>query len=154
EGHYDRGVSWRGRGTAGIDNPRAIMYSGSRKATPWKINIRAEVQRVALIVVQQEGVRRRRKVGQPAGNRALPLGMLMRIGYVALKPLPQTRRFQGHLDSADMRPVDRQRKEDVRVPDRIVIEKVLCRRVKIARLYDPALYRQARVWLPLIYALS
>src|SRR5215470_3261306 len=108
-------------------------YGG--KAAAWKVNIRAEVQSVPLIVVQQEGVRRRRKVGQPAGNRALPLGMLMRIGYMALKPLPQTRRFQGHLDSANMRPVDRQRKEDVRVPDRIVIEKVLCRRVKIARLY-------------------
>src|SRR5215467_4762665 len=130
------------------------MDHGRRKHPRRKVNVPAGVQSVPLVVVQKERVRRRREVGQTSGDSALTLGSLMRIRKMELSHSPQPGRLHCQLKSPDMGPVDREREENVRVPDRVVIKEVLRCGMEVAGVYGPASYRKSHSSLPLLVSLS
>src|SRR5713226_9090654 len=83
------------------------------------------MQRVALVVIQQKEACRREKIRQPAIDRSNPFRYLVRIGEIKLPPIFDARRMNRQLPSLDECSADRQRKENVGVPDVAMIKIIL-----------------------------
>ena len=79
---------------------------------------------MALIVIEQKEIRGRREVSQAASDRALPFDFLPRISQMKSAPAKQQRRARRNFECSDARPGNSQGKENIRVAQRVVIEKI------------------------------
>src|SRR5689334_83774 len=85
--------------------------------------VESGMQRVALIVIQQEiAALRRREVGQASGNGAGAFGMRVGIAHINLAAPKELRRTDARFPAIESRARNRHRKKHVRISDRIVIE--------------------------------
>ena len=80
---------------------------------------------MTLIVIEQKEISRRREVSQAASYRALPFDFLPRISQMKSAPAKQERRARRNLECSNARPGNSQGKENIRVAQRVMIEKLL-----------------------------
>src|SRR2546423_1479867 len=113
------------RGTAAIRKAGTVVDVPGGPCPAWQSRFKSRVQRVMLIVVQEEAPRhRRREVRQAARYATLTFGVLRGISEVDLPEVPQTRRAKGDLPAANSRAVNGHWKKDVGVSQHIVIEEI------------------------------
>src|SRR5438874_13713734 len=77
----------------------------------------------------------------------------MRVGEVCFHPA-DLRRAQCRLPSADASAIDSEREKDVRVLERVMIEKILGEGVEVASVDGPAFERDPDADLPLLVAFA
>src|SRR5262249_27100138 len=93
------------------------------------------------------------EVGKPAADPALALHVLQRVRRVnGNRALAW--RAQGRFESADPRAIDRQRNEDVRVAERVVVEEVLRIGPKRGQVGRPAVEGNGQAHLVLSVTLA
>src|SRR6266481_5851166 len=107
-----------------IEEARAVANIPGDITACRKVNRKAGAQGVALVVIEEEEICRCREIRQSAGDRALSLCVLVRIGEIELAPFEELWRACRKLEGTCARALDSEGKEDVRVAERIVIEKV------------------------------
>src|SRR5579862_9680709 len=113
------------------------------------------MQRVALIVVEQEiATPRRREIGQASGYGAGPLGMRVGITHINLTATKELRRSDAHFPTIKASARDGQRKKDVRISDRVVIEIIPGALVIIVHFERPAANRNAQAELVFFIAFA
>src|SRR5580700_4761749 len=66
-----------------------------------QIRIQSDVRRIALIVIESEIPRRGAEIREPAIDRPVPVGRLVRIGNVSLPHTPESRRADGEFVPLD-----------------------------------------------------
>jgi len=76
-------------------------------------------------VIEQKEISRRREGCQAPGDRALPFDFLPRISQMKSAPTKQERRARRNFEGSNARPGNSQGKENIRVAERVVIEKIL-----------------------------
>ena len=84
-----------------IEKARAVADVCRNVAACRQIDRKAGAQRVALVVIEEEEIRRRREVGQPTGYRALAFRVLVRVREIELAVLEELRRARRHLERAN-----------------------------------------------------
>src|ERR1700730_9110461 len=100
------------------------------------------MQRVALIVIQEKiPAVRRRKICQPARNRAFAFGVLIGISDRDGAPPQDPRRPQRDFGSPNPSPRDGEWKKNVRVSDGVVVEVISCPDAEIIRIERPTAKR-------------
>src|ERR1700730_19153084 len=129
--------------TVAIKKARAITDVCGNIAARRQRNSQAGSQGVALIVIEEKKVCRRTEVCESPSDRALSLGALMRISEIELPTLEELRRMRRHFEGANSRSFDGQRKEDVRVTQRVVIEEVLRGSMEVAGVDGPSFDRKS-----------
>src|ERR1700687_6158834 len=100
------------RGIA-IRKARPVVHIGRHVAAARETQNAAEVQSIALIMVEQEKTARRREIGQSSVHSAEAFGNLVRVCQVDLAPILDARRADGKFPTYDACSVDGQRKENV-----------------------------------------
>jgi hypothetical protein len=73
-------------------------------------------------MIEEKKICRRRKIRESPGDRALALGVLVRVSEIKLTALEELRRTRRQLQCTNARAFNGQGKEDVRVAQRVVIE--------------------------------
>src|SRR5439155_24389634 len=69
---------------------------------------------------------------------ACAFDLLMRISEMKLTAPPQQWRSGSHFKGSDARPVNRQGKENIRITDCVMIEKIPNARAKVIRIHGPS----------------
>src|SRR5262249_16750946 len=138
-----------------IDESGAIADGKIRPDAPRQDRIDAGGKCVALIVVEEAKRFPARFIrDQAAGDSTVPLGMLVRESQAPGTAASQERRLGADLPAADAGVFKREREEDVRVPQRIVIEEVPCARTEVRNVEDPASDRYRQSEFALFVALA
>ena len=119
-----------------------------------QVDRKAGTQRVSLIMIEEKQILRWREVSQSTGDRTLSLRKLVRVGEIELTFLEELRRPRRHLERSNPRSFNGQRKKDVRVAERVVIEEVLRRSVEVVGGDSPTLDRNSRAELILFVTLA
>src|SRR5882724_11882162 len=129
----------------------AVKHVTRNPGTPGQVDVEAEVQRVALVVVEEEigAVLWRNEFGESAAHAAASFCILVRVGKVRFYPA-DLRRAQGRLPTAHAGAIDSQREEDVGIPQRVVIEVVFGKGVEVAAVDGPALEGDTDADFPLL----
>ena len=105
---------------------------------PREIHLNAPVDRVPLIVIEKESSGRRREIGKAAVDAAESLRVLVRIRDVSFSTMEQARRSQRRFRSPDAGGAYGERKENIRIPDDVVVEKVSRMRVELIDIQRPS----------------
>src|SRR6266446_5842982 len=95
------------------------------------------MQGIPLIVVQEKGSSRRRKICQAAADCALTHRELIRVGQVQLPAPEESGGAQGDLPPADSRAIDRQREKNIGIADAVVVKEISRPSVKSIGVDDP-----------------
>ncbi len=107
---------------------------------PWKLKIEPSRERVALIVIEKEvTLVGRRKVSETSGDSTGALRVLMRIGKVEFGAARDDGRIDTAFPAANPRVRDREREEDIGIPQHVVIKKVSGASPEISYVEGPAL---------------
>src|SRR5271168_2146087 len=108
-------------------------------AAPGQRVLPAEVQRVALVVIEQAEAVAERKVGKPAVDVAEAEGQLIGVGQVELQAILDARRANRQFPAVDARALNGDGKENIGIVQIVVIEKVFRAGEKIVGVDGPAL---------------
>src|SRR5690349_351195 len=84
--------------------------------------LRAHMQSVPLVVIEEAKSIAERKVGQPAIDVSKTESELIRIGEINLCAITNARRTHGDFPPADARPLNCDGEEQVRIIEAVVIE--------------------------------
>src|SRR5258706_1196358 len=84
EGKIERGMTRKVAGSITIEKARTVPHVAGYVAPPRQIHSKAGAESVALVVIEKKQISRRRKIRQSAGDGALTLRPLMRVGQVKL----------------------------------------------------------------------
>ena len=79
----------------GVTESRAVIDVGGDVGAPRQRNVRSDIERVGLIVIESEERSRRRKVRQSTGNRQSAVGDLVRVREMDLSAVGDARRVEG-----------------------------------------------------------
>src|SRR5262249_53539718 len=131
----------------------AVIKISRSKTAPGKRGVSANIQGVALIVVEGAEIGNR-KIRQPAGDRASGLGNLIRVCEVNLCAMSNLRRTQRYLPSVDLGAFDGEWEEKIRFPNHVVIEKVVRAGVEGVGIDDPPMIRNHDAELMFFVALA
>src|ERR1700680_5259088 len=109
-----------------IGKPGAIINIRGSGAAQRKIDIASEVQRVSLIMIQQKITSAWwREIMQPAIDSAFTLCYLVRIRNINLGAFGNLRGSQRQFPTTYQRTINSKRKEDIRIPNTIMVEIIL-----------------------------
>src|SRR6202451_1702726 len=72
-------VAWRGLAGKGVAEARAVINVGGSVRMSGEGNIAANIERVALVVIERSELRRKRKISEPAGDGATAFGNLIGV---------------------------------------------------------------------------
>src|SRR5262245_20554319 len=92
-----------------VREPRTVIHVSIGPCVAGKIDIEASAERMALIVIQEETLLGRRKIGQATGDRSEALRILMRIGAVKLNAAEYVWRSYRRLRTTNTRTIDGER---------------------------------------------
>src|SRR5947207_7782761 len=92
------------------------------------------------MVEKEEACVRRAEISEPSGNGARAFRRLVRISQVKVKLLEQPRRAQRGFISHDADALDGERKKDVGVSQRIMIEEVVRAGAEMGQVNHPSLH--------------
>src|SRR5277367_5343496 len=142
-----------------VAEARAIVNISRGIRAPWKGNVPPNIQGIALVVVQraQAGARITKRSGvtqQPSGDKAAAVGNLVGIGEMKLPAMRNPRRSQGKLPPANERLLNRQRKEQVRFSDDIMIKEIVDARAKCVGVEGPSMQRHSNAKLEFFISLT
>src|SRR5712692_5251170 len=116
-----------------IREARPVVHIGRHVAAPRETQGAAEVQGIALIVVEQKKTAGRREIRQSSSDCAEALGNLIRVCHVYLAAILDAWRADRELPAHDVCSINRQRKENVGVSDVAVIKIIPRARLKRVR---------------------
>ena len=112
---------------------------------PGQRDVAAEVEGVALVVVESAVAGDRRgiadvggEVGEAAGDGASGGGGLVRIGEMNLGAVGEARRTEGDFPAADNGSFDGEREEEIRFADYVVIEEIVDAGTERVGVDDPS----------------
>src|SRR5450631_2547207 len=142
ERHIERGVlrqvrSGVGLTGKGIGETGTVVNVGRSVRTPRQGEIAADIERVALVMVERAPCQVR-KIGQPAIDESSGTRHLVGICKVNLGPVRNARRAQGQLPASHNGPLNGEREEEIGLADVVVIEKIRRVRAKHIGVDDPA----------------
>src|SRR2546429_3753258 len=127
-------------GAVSIEEPGAIIGIEIGRHTPWKLEVEASRKSVALIVIEKEvTLLGRRKVSETPGDSTSSLRVLMRISEVEFCAAGDDRRIDAGFPATNSRVRDREREEDIGIPQHVVIKKVFGASPEISYVKCPAL---------------
>jgi hypothetical protein len=119
-----------------------VVHVASGESSPRQIEVEAGVQSMPLIVIQEKiAAGRRREISQPPANGACSFGVCIGVAEVHFTMMRNLRRANCNLPPVQSRSINRQREENVRVADRIVIELIARPLVVVVHLKSPTPYR-------------
>src|SRR2546425_2368397 len=125
QSEIERGMRGQVRGAVSIEKAGAIIGIEIGRHTPWKLEVEASRKGVTLIVIEKEvTLLGRRKVSEPAGDSTSSLRVLMRISKMEFCAASDYRRIDAAFPAANPRVRDRKWKEDIGIPQHVVIKKV------------------------------
>src|ERR1700722_5056900 len=93
-------------------------------AAPGEIRIPADIQSVALIVIERRQACGQGKISQAAGNGPAALCDLIRVCQMNLGPMRDARRTQCEFPTTNHGLADGDRKEQIRLPNIVVVEEI------------------------------
>ena len=102
----------------------AVVDVGGGECAPRESDVAADVEGVALVVIERSERRRGGDVVEAAGDDGVALGDLVGVGQVQLDAVGDAGRAQGELPGADEGVGDGDGKEDVGGADVVVVEKI------------------------------
>ena len=143
EGCVSRQMCGSTRYGASVREARGVVHVRGSIGAPWKAVLSAEVQRVALVVVEELKAIAKREIGEAAVDVAESKGELIRVGQVELAAIADARRAQGELPPVNARALNRDGKENVGVIQIVVIEEVAGARQEIVGVKGPASKRDS-----------
>ena len=144
-------VAWR---RAPVGEAGGIGDVGRSEGMEWEIVMRAEVQGIALVVIEEFETVAEGEVCQAAVDVAEGEGELVRIGQVNLSAIADAGRTQRKFPTADARALNRDGKEQVGIVEIIVIEIVLRTGQECVAIDRPAPQRNCDAVLMLFVAFA
>ena len=125
--------------TVSIEKTGAIIGIEVGRHATWKLKVEASRKGIALVVIEKEvTLLGRRKISEPAGDSAGSLRILMRIGEVEFGAAGDVRRIDAGLPAANPSMRDCKWKEDIGIPQHVMIKKVSYASPKIGYVECPA----------------
>src|SRR5579872_8822 len=118
-------VSGIGLSGKGVGESRSVIDVGGGVGVVGQGEISAEVEGVALVVIQRSPVRIG-KIGEPAIDESAGPGHLIGVGKMKLATVGDAGRAQRDLPSADSRILNGEREKEIGLADVVVIEKIGC----------------------------
>lgn len=114
----------------------------------------AEMQSVALVVVEKTEAITKGKIRQTAIDITETERQLIRIGQVNLCAIANARRTQRQFPAIDARALNRDGNEEVGIVEIVVVEEIPCQRLKIVGINRPPVKRNGHAELVLLVALA
>ena len=102
----------------------AVVNVGGGVGAPWEADVAADVERVALVMIERAESGRGCHVVEATGDDAATLGDLVGVGEVKLDTMGNTRRAQRELPCLNHGLGNGEGKEDVGSSDVVVVEKI------------------------------
>src|SRR5579862_6392891 len=144
-----------------IGEARTVIDVCGGVGIPGKGCVETNVERVALIVVERTVAWSRlatwvcrRKTDQSASNGTPSLRDLIRVCEVKLAAMPDARGSESQFPSSNQCAIDRDRDENVRFADIVVIKKVIRPRLEIVDVERPPAERNRHAELVLLIAFA
>ena len=126
-------------GGVAVKESGAVAQTRGRERAPRQRRVKADAERVSLVVVEEKkSLVRRSEIGEATRDRTSTFHELMGIGQINLEPICDARRVRGQLPTVNAGAVDRQRKENVGIAKHVMIEEIPNVRLEIGNIKLPA----------------
>ena len=141
------------RGVA-VGEARGVVNIGRRVRMERHFVACAEVQRVALVMVEQREAVAEGEISQAAVDVAEGESELIGIREINLRPIADVRRAQRKLPAIDARALNRDREKQVGIVEIIVVEEIFGAGQEIAGVENPSVERNSDAKLVLFISLT
>src|SRR5271170_5056951 len=131
-------VSGKFRRRRAVGEARAVVHVRGSVIVPRQSVLPADVQGVALIVVQQAEAVAERKIGKAAIDVAESQSQLIRVGEIKLRAIFDTRGTQRQFPAVDTRALNGYGNEQLRILEIIVVEEICGQGLKVVGIDGPA----------------
>lgn len=126
------------RGRVSVGEARSIGDVGGGVGMPGQIVLGAEVQGVALVMIEKSATATEREISEAAVDAAASESELIRIGQVELRAIADARGAQSDLPSADASALNGDGEEQIGVVEIVVVEEVRRAGEEIVGVENPA----------------
>src|SRR5882724_2296644 len=132
-------------GAVSIEESRAVAQIPRRKRAPRQSGVKADAERISLVVVEEKkSLVRRSEIGEATRDRPGAFHELMGIGQINLEAIRDARRARGQFPTVNAGTIDRQRKENVGIAEHVMIEEIPNVRLEIGNIKLPAADRNGQ----------
>src|SRR6267143_5993992 len=101
-------------GAVFVEESRAVAQVPGRERAPRQSGVKADAERISLVVVEEKKpLVRRCEIGEATRDRSSTFHELMGIGQINLEAIRDARRARGQFPTVNASAIDRQRKENV-----------------------------------------
>ena len=149
-------VAGIGRSWIAVGETGSVVDIGGGVGLPRKTVLTADVQSVALVVVEEAQARRRRgaRSDEAASDAAEAESQLVGVSEIELGTVAETRRAKREFPSVNARALNGKRKKEIGVVEIVVIEEVFRASEEIIGVKSPAAERDGEAELVLFVALA
>src|SRR5215472_8935911 len=137
-----------------VGEPGTVIHVSVGPCVAGKIDIESAAERMALIVIQEETLLGRRKIGQSTVDCSEALRILMRVGAMKLYAAEYAWRFYRRLGPANTHTINSEREKDIGITHGVVIEKVCGAGSKVVHVQSPSPDRNRHTELTLFVAFA
>src|SRR6478752_6331729 len=142
-------------GSFAIDKTGAVVCVEVSPGAPRQREIDPSREGVALVVIEKEvAYVRRLEISEAAGNSAGAFRVLIGIGGMELGASCEPRRVHRAFPSPDAGALDGEGKENVRIAQNVMVEKVLCAGAEVGEIERPSRHGDGQTKFVLLIALA